>query len=50
MHKLKMKKEGAVELFVDNKPAIKLAKFPVAHGRCKHIETHYHFLRVQVTK
>ena len=50
MLELKMKKEDAVELYVDNKSAISLAKFPVAHGRCKHIETRYQFLRDQVTK
>ncbi|XP_039682861.1 secreted RxLR effector protein 161-like [Medicago truncatula] len=50
MLELKMKKENAVELFVDNKSEINLAKFPVAHVRCKHIETRYHFLRDQVTK
>jgi len=50
MLELKMKKEDAVELFVDNKSTINIAKFPVAHGICKHIETCYHFLRDQVTK
>ncbi|KAK8921024.1 hypothetical protein KSP39_PZI020057 [Platanthera zijinensis] len=28
--------------------AIQLAKNPVLHGRSKHIETRYHFLREQV--
>lgn len=35
---------------VDNKSAIDLAKNPVSHGRSKHIETKYHFLRDQVSK
>jgi transposase InsO family protein len=50
MQELMIKKEGVVELFMDNKSAISLAKHPVAHGRSKHIETRYHFLRDQVTK
>lgn len=50
MQELMIKKESVVELFVDNKSAISLAKHPVAHGRSKHIETRYHFLRDQVTK
>ena len=33
---------------IDNKSAINLAKNPVLHGRSKHIETKYHFLRNQV--
>lgn len=37
-----------VQLFVDNKSAINLAKNPVSHGRSKHIETRFHFLREQV--
>jgi hypothetical protein len=37
-------------LMVDNKSAINLAKNPIAHGRSKHIETRFHFLRDQVSK
>jgi len=33
---------------VDNQSAIKLAKNPVQHGRSKHIDTRYHFLRDHV--
>ncbi|KAE9597103.1 putative RNA-directed DNA polymerase [Lupinus albus] len=40
--------DGTIELQVDNKSAINLAKNPVAHGRIKHIERKYHFLRDQV--
>ena len=40
----------AVKLLVDSKSAIDLAKNPVSHGRSKHIETKFHFLRDQVTK
>ncbi|PNX87495.1 hypothetical protein L195_g043584, partial [Trifolium pratense] len=39
-----------MRLNVDNKSAISLAKNPIAHGRSKHIETKYHFLRDQVNK
>jgi len=47
---LKMKEKGAITLMMDNKSAINLAKHPVTHGRSKHIETRFHFLREQVTK
>ena len=33
---------------VDNQSAISLAKNPVLHGRSKHIETRFHFVREQV--
>lgn len=36
---------GPVVLFVDNKSAIDLAKNPVFHGRRKHINIRYHFIR-----
>nr|XP_043618908.1 secreted RxLR effector protein 161-like [Erigeron canadensis] len=34
-----------VKLFVDNEAAIALMKNPVFHGRSKHIDTRYHFIR-----
>lgn len=34
-----------VVLFVDNKSAIDLAKNPVFHGRSKHIDVRFHFIR-----
>lgn len=37
-----------IQLHVDNKSAINLAKNPISHGRSKHIETKFHFLRDQV--
>nr|KYP40196.1 Copia protein [Cajanus cajan] len=40
----------AVDLLVDSKSAIDLAKNPVSHGRSKHIDTKFHFLRDQVSK
>ena len=32
-------------IFVDNQSAIQLCKNPVFHGRSKHIETRFHFIR-----
>jgi hypothetical protein len=39
-----------VKLKIDNTSAINLAKNPVCHGKSKHIETRFHFLRDQVNK
>ncbi|KAG6495659.1 hypothetical protein ZIOFF_043485 [Zingiber officinale] len=39
-----------VTLFVDNKSAIALMKNPVFHGRSKHIDTRFHFIRECVEK
>ncbi|XP_074351548.1 secreted RxLR effector protein 161-like [Apium graveolens] len=36
---------GHVVLYIDNKSAIDLAKNPVFHGRSKHIDIRYHFIR-----
>lgn len=36
---------GLVVIYVDNKSAIDLAKNPVFHGRSKHIDICYHFIR-----
>lgn len=38
-------KYGPVVIYVDNKSAIDLAKNPVFHGRSKHIDILYHFIR-----
>ena len=48
--KLNLKTDDFVELQVDNKSAIDLARNPVSHSRSKHIETKFHFLRDQVNK
>ena len=37
-------------LQIDNKSAINLAKNPVLHGRSKHIEARFHFLREKVNR
>jgi hypothetical protein len=42
--------EEQIQLLVDNKSAINLARNPIARGRSKHIENKYHFLRDQVNK
>ena len=47
---LNLKTDDFMELQVDNKSAIDLARNPVSHGRSKHIETKFHFLRDQVNK
>lgn len=36
---------GLVVLYIDNKSAIDLAKNHVFHGRSKHIDIRYHFIR-----
>jgi hypothetical protein len=38
-------KPQKVRLRVDNKSAIELSKNPVHHGRSKHIDTRFHFIR-----
>ncbi|CAL0332983.1 unnamed protein product [Lupinus luteus] len=50
LSELKVEEDMKIELRIDNKSAINLAKNPVSHGRSKHIETRYHFLRDQVSK
>ncbi|XP_028236682.1 uncharacterized protein LOC114416002 [Glycine soja] len=50
MEELNLRNCSPMRLLMDNKSAIDLAKHPVAHGRSKHIETKFHFLRDQVNK
>lgn len=47
---MKLQNPKPMKLLIDNKSTINLAKHPVAHGRSKHIETRFHFLRDQVNK
>lgn len=42
--------DKTLQLLIDNRSTINLAKNPVSHGRGKHIETHFHFLREKVIK
>ena len=41
---------NSIELLVDSKSAIALAKNAISHGRIKHIDTKFHFLKDQVNK
>jgi len=50
MQEIKVKNSREVQLFVDNKSKIDLSKDPATHGKSKHIETGFHFLRDQVNK
>ncbi|KAL5583478.1 hypothetical protein UlMin_015920 [Ulmus minor] len=45
LEELKFKQTDSTQIFCDNSSAIKLSKNPVFHGRCKHIDVKYHFLR-----
>ena len=49
MKELQVKSKSKVKLLVDNKFSIDLARHPTSHGRSKHIETKFHFLRDQVS-
>nr|KYP35216.1 Copia protein [Cajanus cajan] len=42
--------EKAMTLKIDNKSAINLAKNPIHHGRSKHVEIRFHFIREKVRK
>ncbi|XP_020262360.1 uncharacterized protein LOC109838320 [Asparagus officinalis] len=50
MKELQHEQEAPIEILIDNKSTITLSKNPLAHGRSKHIETRFHFIRHQVTK
>jgi hypothetical protein len=45
LEELHSKQVGAITIFCDNNSAIKLSKNPVLHGRSKHIDVKYYFLR-----
>ena len=45
LEKLQFKQTGATTVYCDNSSAIKLSKNPVLHGRSKHIDVRYYFLR-----
>lgn len=50
MQYLNLKEDEKMRLLLDSKSTIDLAKHLVAHGRSKHIETRFHYLRAQGTK
>ena len=43
-------KDNQLMIYEDNQSCIKMTKNPVNHGRTKHIDIRYHFLRDQVKK
>ncbi|KAM7520343.1 hypothetical protein LguiB_019305 [Lonicera macranthoides] len=45
LKEIHFKQEGATAIYCDNVSAIKLSKNPVLHGRSKHIDVRFHFLR-----
>ena len=45
LEKLGQKQEEAVTVFCDSSSTIKLSKNPIMHGRTKHIDVRFHFLR-----
>jgi len=45
LEKLKFKQAEATKIFCDNDSAIQLSKNPVLHGRSKHIDVKFYFLR-----
>jgi hypothetical protein len=47
---MKIGTRETIEMLMDNKFAINLARNPITHGKSRHIETKYHFLRDQVNR
>ncbi|KAJ9560140.1 hypothetical protein OSB04_005300 [Centaurea solstitialis] len=45
VHEITGKKVGPFMLYLDNKSTVDLIKNPVFHGRSKHIDLKYHFIR-----
>ncbi|PNX58558.1 copia-type polyprotein, partial [Trifolium pratense] len=45
LEQLKQTHMTGTTILCDNTSSIKLSKNPVMHGRCKHIDVRYHFLR-----
>ncbi|WVZ17444.1 hypothetical protein V8G54_010426 [Vigna mungo] len=50
LNHLRLKGEQSFELKMDNTSAISLAKNPINHGRSKHIDVKFHFLREMVNQ
>lgn len=46
---LKMNQDGAVKIHCDSKSAIAMSKNPAFHGRTKHIDVKFHFIRSKVS-
>lgn len=49
LKELKVIDHEKMKMFVDNKSTIYLVNHQMIHGRSKHIERRYHFLKVQLT-
>ena len=49
MKELKCEVVKPLTLRIDNKSPVSLAKNPISHGRSKHIESRFHFIREQMT-
>ncbi|TYK02265.1 Integrase, catalytic core [Cucumis melo var. makuwa] len=45
LEELQFKQEGSIAIYCDNSSVIKLSKNPVLHGRSKHMDVKFHFLR-----
>lgn len=45
LHHLNEEQKEVSTIYFDNSSSIKLSKNPVMHGRCKHIDVRFHFLR-----
>ena len=45
LKQLGQEQNNCTEVFCDNTSTIKLSKNPVMHGRSKHIDVRFHFLR-----
>ena len=45
LNQIHFKVQGPIKISVDNVSAIHLAKHPVSHGRSKHIDLRFYFLR-----
>ena len=50
LKELKLREKRPVCLLIDNKSTINLAKHPTLHGRSKHIELKFRYIRDQVSK
>ncbi|XP_017413020.1 uncharacterized protein LOC108324590 [Vigna angularis] len=50
LDELKIECSKPIRLMVDNRSTISQSRNPISHGRSKHIETKFHYLREQVSK
>jgi len=50
LKELENPQEEPIVIYVDNQSTIKLAKNPIQHGKSKHIDTRFHFLRDHVKR